>query len=140
MTTSAFEYHAPTSVAEAAELLVKYGGEARLLAGGHSLVPLMKLRLVQPQVLIDLGKIPSMAYIQEKDGGLAIGAMTTYSQLASSDLVKSRALINRAKREGAWDDAGALKMLLNDDLLRERNSYARKVMREIEGRLKEPAQ
>ena len=91
MTTSAFEYHAPTSVAEAAELLAKFGGDARLLAGGHSLVPLMKLRLVQPQVLIDLGKIPSMAYIHEKDGGLAIGAMTTYAQLASSDLVKSRA-------------------------------------------------
>ena len=91
MTTSAFEYFAPTSVAEAAELLATHGEGARLLAGGHSLIPLMKLRLAQPQVLIDLGKIDSMAYIQERDGGLAIGAMTTYAQLASSDLVKSRA-------------------------------------------------
>ena len=91
MISSASEYHAPTSVAEAAELLARHGDNAKLLAGGHSLVPLMKLRLAQPQVLIDLGKISSMAYINEKDGGLAIGAMTTYSQLESSDLVKSRA-------------------------------------------------
>nr|ABZ09424.1 putative FAD binding domain in molybdopterin dehydrogenase [uncultured marine microorganism HF4000_APKG8C21] len=91
MTTSTFEYYAPTSVAEAAELLARHGDKAKLLAGGHSLVPLMKVRLARPEVLISLGKIDSMAYIRESDGGLAIGAMTTYSQLESSDLVKSRA-------------------------------------------------
>ena len=91
MTTSAFDYHAPTSVAEAAQLLAQHGEEAKLLAGGHSLVPLMKLRLAQPGVLIDLGKIDDLAYIREQDGGLAIGAMTTQAQLESSDLVKSRA-------------------------------------------------
>ena len=91
MTTSTFEYYAPTSVAEAAELLARHGDKAKLLAGGHSLVPLMKVRLARPEVLISLGKIDSMAYIKESDGGLAIGAMTTYSQLESSDLVKSRA-------------------------------------------------
>ena len=91
MTTSTFEYYAPTSVAEAAELLERHGDKAKLLAGGHSLVPLMKVRLARPEVLISLGKIDSVAYIKESDGGLAIGAMTTYSQLESSDLVKSRA-------------------------------------------------
>ena len=91
MTTSAFEYHAPTSVAEAADLLAKHGDSAKLLAGGHSLVPLMKTRLARPDVLIDLGKIDTMSYIRESDDGLAIGAMTTYHQLESSDLVQSRA-------------------------------------------------
>ena len=70
MVTSAFEYHAPTSVAEAADLLAKHGDSAKLLAGGHSLVPLMKTRLAQPEVLIDLGRIDTMAYISERDGGL----------------------------------------------------------------------
>ena len=91
MTTSAFEYHAPASAAEAAELLAKHGEDAKLLAGGHSLVPLMKLRLARPQVLIDLGKIATMSYIREQDGGLAIGAMTRYVELETSDLVKGHA-------------------------------------------------
>ena len=91
MTTSAFEYHAPTTVAEAAQLLSQHGDEAKLLAGGHSLVPLMKLRLAQPGVVIDLGKIDGMAYVREQNGGLAIGAMTTQSQIESSGLVRERA-------------------------------------------------
>ena len=91
MTTSAFEYHAPTSVSEAVQLLARHGESAKLLAGGHSLVPLMKMRLAQPEVLIDLGKIEAMAYIREQGDGLAIGAMTTQTQLETSDLVKSRA-------------------------------------------------
>ncbi len=91
MIPGAFEYLAPTTVAEATDLLKKHGDKAKLLAGGHSLVPLMKTRLAQPEVLIDLGKITSMAYIREKDGGLAIGATTKYVELATSELVKSRA-------------------------------------------------
>ena len=92
MISSAFAYHAPSSVAEAASLLAEHGEEAKLLAGGHSLIPLMKLRLAEPSVLIDLGKIGDMAYIREADGGgLAIGAMTTYASLVSSELVQQRA-------------------------------------------------
>ena len=91
MIPSSFEYHAPATVAEAADLLESHGDRARLLAGGHSLIPLMKLRLAQPQVLIDLGKISDLSYIREDDGGLAIGAMTTYAELEASDLVKDRA-------------------------------------------------
>ena len=92
MISSAFAYHAPTSVAEAASLLAEHGDEAKLLAGGHSLIPLMKLRLAEPSVLIDLGKIGDMAYVREADGGgLAIGAMTTYASLVGSELVQQRA-------------------------------------------------
>ena len=91
MIPSAFEYFAPTSVAEAAGLLAQHGENAKLLAGGHSLVPLMRLRLAQPQVIIDLGRIDSLSYIREQDGGLAVGAMTRYVQLERSDLVQSRA-------------------------------------------------
>lgn len=92
MISSAFAYHAPTSVAEAVDLLTEHGEDAKLLAGGHSLIPLMKLRLAEPGVLIDLGKIADMAYIRESDGGgLAIGAMTTYAALETSDAVRRRA-------------------------------------------------
>ena len=97
MVSSAFAYHAPTSVAEAARLLAEHGDEAKILAGGHSLVPLMKLRLAEPSVLIDLGKIEGMSYIREAEGreaeggGLAIGAMTTYAALQGSELVQSSA-------------------------------------------------
>lgn len=90
MISSAFAYHAPTSVAEAVDLLTEHGEDAKLLAGGHSLIPLMKLRLAEPGVLIDLGKIADMAYIREDGGGLAIGAMTTYAALESSDAVRRR--------------------------------------------------
>ena len=92
MVSSAFAYHAPTSVAEAARLLAEHGDEAKILAGGHSLIPLMKLRLAEPSVLIDLGKIEGMSYIREAEGGgLAIGAMTTYAALQGSELVQSNA-------------------------------------------------
>lgn len=91
MISSAFAYHAPTSVAEAVDLLTEHGEDAKLLAGGHSLIPLMKLRLAEPRALIDLGKIADMAYIREDGGGLAIGAMTTYAALESSDAVRRRA-------------------------------------------------
>ena len=91
MISSAFAYHAPTSVAEAVDLLTEHGEDAKLLAGGHSLIPLMKLRLAEPGVLIDLGKVADMAYIREDGGGLAIGAMTTYAALESSDAVRRRA-------------------------------------------------
>ncbi len=91
MVTSAFTYHAPTSVAEAADLLAEHGEEAKLLAGGHSLIPLMKLRLAEPEIIIDLGKIEGLSYINEDGGALAIGAMTTYTALETSDAVCTNA-------------------------------------------------
>ena len=92
MIPSSFEYHAPTTLAEAQSLLSRYGEDAKLVAGGHSLIPMMKLRLAEPKHLIDLGKISDLSYIREQDGGLVIGAMTTHYQVESSSAVKSKAL------------------------------------------------
>ena len=91
MVASDFAYHAPTSVAEALDLLAQHGDDAKLMAGGQSLIPLMKMRLSEPKVVIDLGRIATLSYIRERDGGLAIGATTTYSELESSELVRSHA-------------------------------------------------
>lgn len=90
MTTSTFDYYAPASVSEAASLLAKYGADAKILAGGHSLIPLMKLRLAQPTILIDLRKVSTLSDIKSTNEGLAIGAMTTYHQLETSKDVKSK--------------------------------------------------
>jgi carbon-monoxide dehydrogenase medium subunit len=90
MFPSPFEYSAPTSVAEAQRLLKRHGADARLLAGGHSLIPMMKLRLAEPKHVIDLGRIAGLSYVREQDGGLAIGAMTTYYQIESSALVRNK--------------------------------------------------
>ena len=90
MIASSFEYFAPTTLAEAHDLLNKYGQDAKVVAGGHSLIPLMKLRLAEPSYLIDLGKIAGLSYIKEMDGGLDIGSMTTYYQIESSNLVREQ--------------------------------------------------
>ncbi len=85
-----FEYVAAKSVDEAIGLLERENGEAKVLAGGHSLLPLMKLRLAQPRLLVDIGRIPGLSYVREENGQLAIGALTTYRALAGSNLVKQR--------------------------------------------------
>lgn len=91
MTTSTFAYHAPATVAEALDLLAAHGDSAKLLAGGHSLVPIMKLRLAEPEVLIDLARVGGLSGIDEANGSLVIGPMTTYYRLMTSDLVNARA-------------------------------------------------
>lgn len=91
MIPGAFEYHAPASVAEAVGLLAEHGENAKILAGGHSLLPLMKLRLAQPEIVIDLCKISDLSYIRRNGGALSIGAMTTYSEIESSADVNSAA-------------------------------------------------
>jgi aerobic carbon-monoxide dehydrogenase medium subunit len=86
-----FAYVAPGSLDEAVKLLSD--PDAKLLAGGHSLLPLMKLRLAQPKVLVDIGRIPGLSYIRSENGALAIGAMTTYREILLSDEVKQRAAV-----------------------------------------------
>ena len=90
MYPAAFEYHTPTSVQDALGLLGKLKDDAKILAGGHSLIPMMKLRLAQPKHLIDLRKVPGLAGIKEEGGAIVIGAMTTEWQVESSALVKSK--------------------------------------------------
>ncbi len=84
---AAFDYHVANTVDEAIALLGQYGDEAKLLAGGHSLLPTMKMRLAQPGHLIDLGRIDGLSYIREEHGYVAIGAMTTYNKIERSDVV-----------------------------------------------------
>ena len=83
-----FGYVAARSVEEALQLLAKHGDDGKLLAGGHSLIPAMKLRLQSPQTLIDLGTIPALRGIKLDGNHLAIGALTVHADVASSDLVR----------------------------------------------------
>lgn len=85
-----FEYHAPKTLPEAITLLNKYGDEAKLLAGGHSLLPMMKLRFSEPGHLIDLGKIPELKGIREVGGEIRIGAMITENELIWSELLQQK--------------------------------------------------
>ncbi|HBZ72876.1 MAG TPA: molybdopterin dehydrogenase [Deltaproteobacteria bacterium] len=85
-----FDYLAPRSVAEAAELLRAHDGEAKVLAGGQSLMPLLAMRLARPSLLVDLGRIPELDYVREDGGVLAIGAMTTKTTIERSPLVRER--------------------------------------------------
>ena len=85
-----FEYHAPQSVPEAIALLQKYGDTAKLLAGGHSLLPMMKIRFAEPEHLVDLGKVPDLRGIREKGKELRIGAMTTENDLIWSTVVQKK--------------------------------------------------
>ncbi|HEV8472313.1 MAG TPA: xanthine dehydrogenase family protein subunit M [Methylomirabilota bacterium] len=89
MYPAAFEYHAPSSVKEALGLLTKLD-DAKLLAGGHSLVPMMKLRLAQPKHIIDLRKVPGLTGIKEDKGAIAIGAMTTHWEVESSKILRAK--------------------------------------------------
>ena len=82
------EYHRAGSVDEAVSLLAKHE-DAKVLAGGHSLIPLMKLRLAAPTALIDIGRIAGLGGITHADGTIKIGALTTHSEIASSDIVKA---------------------------------------------------
>jgi aerobic carbon-monoxide dehydrogenase medium subunit len=78
-----FDYAAPSSLDEAIGMLGQGGGDAKLLAGGHSLLPLMKLRLSSPSLLVSLGKVPGLSGIERSNGGFAIGAMTRHSEVAA---------------------------------------------------------
>jgi carbon-monoxide dehydrogenase medium subunit len=88
MIPAAFEYARAGSVQEASELLGRYGEDAKVLAGGHSLIPLMRLRLAQPTALVDINGIKELHYVVPEDGKLRIGALTRHVDLQNSDVVK----------------------------------------------------
>ena len=90
MIPSAFEYYAPGSLAEAVALLKPHGDEAKILSGGHSLIPLMKLRFATPAVIIDINGIPGLDYIKEEGGFLKIGALAREASLESSPVVQQK--------------------------------------------------
>jgi carbon-monoxide dehydrogenase medium subunit len=88
MYAARFDYHRPRSLAEAADLLKK-DPDARILAGGHSLLPAMRLRLSSPSALVDLSGVQELGGIRAADGAVVIGAMTTHAAVAESDVVRS---------------------------------------------------
>ena len=88
MFPASFGYVAAHSVEEALQLMAKHGEEGKLLAGGHSLIPAMKLRLASPRTLIDLGTVPGLRGVKVDGGNLVIGALTVHADVASSDLVR----------------------------------------------------
>jgi carbon-monoxide dehydrogenase medium subunit len=90
MIPAAFDYLAPGSLADATAVLTARGEDAKILAGGHSLLPLLKLRLASPKLLIDLSRIPELKGVREQDGKVVIGALTTHYQIESAALLKKR--------------------------------------------------
>jgi carbon-monoxide dehydrogenase medium subunit len=86
-TPGPIEYERASSVENAIELLEQYGSETRILAGGHSLLPMMKLRLANPERLIDINELEELSYIRESDGEIRIGAMTRHRELLESELL-----------------------------------------------------
>jgi len=90
MIPAAFAYSSPKSLSEVISLLQQHGSDAKVLAGGQSLIPLMKLRMASPKHVIDLGRIDGLSYIKESDGWLTIGALTREAEIDASDLVRTK--------------------------------------------------
>ena len=90
MIPSSFEYQAPKTLEEALRLLERHGDEAKVLAGGHSLLPLMKLRLAAPRYLIDLGRLRGLNAIREEQGRIHIGALATHAEIEASGLLRAK--------------------------------------------------
>ena len=87
MIPAAFDYARPATLNEALDLLARHGEDAKVLAGGHSLIPAMKLRLSQPKVVVDIGRIGNLRSISEREGKIAIGALSTHYDIESSDFL-----------------------------------------------------
>ena len=90
MKPPAFDYAAPTTLAEAIALLVQHEGDAKVLSGGQSLVPLLNMRLARPAVLVDLARVPDLDYVRSDGDGFAIGAMTRQRTVELSPLVQAQ--------------------------------------------------
>jgi len=93
MIPTAFDYHAPTSIDEALRLLAEGGDDAKLLAGGQSLLPVLRLRLAAPEVIVDLGKIDELRGVRDDGDAIVIGAMTPHHEVVESELVQQHALV-----------------------------------------------
>jgi carbon-monoxide dehydrogenase medium subunit len=85
-----FSYHAPASLPDALLLLKQHGSDAKILSGGQSLIPMMRFRLAQPGHVVDINRIPGLAYVEESDGALRIGALAREADLDASDVVHAR--------------------------------------------------
>ena len=90
MIPGSFDYHAPETIDEAIKLLDDLGEDAKVLAGGHSLIPMMKWRLAEPTHLVDISRLSDLNYIKEEEGYLCIGAMATETALETNDLIADK--------------------------------------------------
>src|SRR5438093_11669806 len=90
MLPAPFDYHAPETTEETLALLDQLGDEGKVLAGGQSLIPMMKLRFASPGHLVDVNRIPGLDGIEERDGLLRIGALVRHNTLAASDVIRAR--------------------------------------------------
>ena len=90
MIPAPFEYERAETAVHAVELLSKHGSDAKLLAGGHSLLPLMRLRVARPSLLVDVGRLRELSYVREDGDRLAIGALTRHHDLANDSLLRER--------------------------------------------------
>ncbi|MEM7105924.1 MAG: xanthine dehydrogenase family protein subunit M [Bacteroidota bacterium] len=90
MIPESFGYSAPTTLQEAFSLLAEHGEDAKILAGGHSLIPMMKLRFASPTHLVDINRIPGLSYVKEENGFLKIGAMTKESAMEESSIIREK--------------------------------------------------
>lgn len=90
MIPGSFEYFAPLSLAEAVKFLSAHRDDVKILSGGQSLVPLMKMRLSKPRYVVDIGRIPGLDRITEEENGLTLGALVTHAQIESSELLKRK--------------------------------------------------
>src|SRR4051794_35131021 len=93
MIPAKFDYVAPSSVEEALSALAEHGDDAKIMAGGQSLLPVLRMRLNAPEVVIDLGRIDSLRGVRDDGDALVIGALTTHSEVVTNDLVKQHALL-----------------------------------------------
>jgi carbon-monoxide dehydrogenase medium subunit len=107
MYPASFEYVAPPTLDEAIETLGRYGDEAKVLAGGQSLIPLLKLRLAAPRVLVDINRLPGLDTLAEENGGLRIGALVRHKTCERSDLLGGR-----------WGTLGDAAPLISDPIIR----------------------
>ena len=99
MIPSLFDYKRASSAAEAISLVTEYGEDAKFLAGGHSLLPLMKLRLAAPSVLVDIGRLKDLSYITDAGSHIAIGALTRHMDVETLSIVKQHVpLLPRCER------------------------------------------
>jgi carbon-monoxide dehydrogenase medium subunit len=111
MYPSRFDYVAPSSLDEALAILAERGDDAKVLAGGQSLVPLIKLRFASPGLLVDLNRLPGLAYIDDGPDGLRVGALTRHSQLTDSEVLTAR-----------YPAMAAAAPLISDPLVRNRGT------------------
>ena len=127
-----FEYERATSVDDALARLARLGPEARIIAGGHSLLPMMKLRLATPEHLVDINDLSDLAYITEQDGEIRIGAMTRHRELLESCRAEERHVNRRCSDEQALIRADVRRRFAAPDVLFARLEREREALLAIE--------